>query len=220
MQNEKLWQIMRDEFPKIVACRQCPLKTNENVLRDGDSNIPQPGIIGTEYFNRKKKRLYIGQNPKVNKNSNHEQYDKKYIFHLKQIKPTSSNEELSEIYSVMLDNIKQWNYSDNFPFGQHEYKNIAFFNFVRCRRKDEDKSPTKITARRCCVHLARWIELLQPDIITFIGKWACRQYHHLYCNILSDTRKIDYWYTNNDRHLSLEQKRELHRCDKLLAPRK
>jgi hypothetical protein len=53
-------------------------------------------------------------------------------------------------------------------------EDIAYFNAVRCRTLGNAPPAPKL-AENCKPHLARWLELLAPQVVVFIGKWAAEQ---------------------------------------------
>jgi hypothetical protein len=51
---------------------------------------------------------------------------------------------------------------------------IAYFNVVRCRTKGDAAPGAKMTAACIREYFDRWILMLQPRVVIFIGKWAAK----------------------------------------------
>lgn len=62
MLDHALWS---NEFANVVSCSRCTTTTCKNLLRDLEENVPQPGFIGTKYY--EERVLLFGQNPAITK---------------------------------------------------------------------------------------------------------------------------------------------------------
>ena len=75
---------------------------------------------------------------------------------------------------VLLEFVPDWPVSGNyFPLAESGLRltDIAYFNVVRCRTVNNSAPSTNLT-RNCLEHFDRWLDLLQPRVVVFIGKWA------------------------------------------------
>lgn len=81
---------------------------------------------------------------------------------------------MDELGRVLLEFVPDWPVSGNyFPLaecGLH-LNDIAYFNVVRCRTVN-NSVPSANLVRNCLEHFDRWLDLLQPRVVVFIGKWA------------------------------------------------
>jgi hypothetical protein len=76
---------------------------------------------------------------------------------------------------------------------------IAYCNLVRCRTVENRTPPEKVATACAERHFSRWLELLQPCVVVFIGKWAHdRGRHHV------RTRGVPFGFINRHRSLSRE----------------
>ncbi|MDQ2774522.1 MAG: hypothetical protein M3Y57_06290 [Acidobacteriota bacterium] len=76
---------------------------------------------------------------------------------------------------------------------------IAYCNLVRCRTV-ENRTPAQQVAKNCtATHLERWLDLLQPAVVVFIGKWA-----HDRARPRVESRRIPLAFMNRQRSLSIE----------------
>ena len=76
-------------------------------------------------------------------------------------------------------------------------QDIAYCNTVRCRTVG-NAPPSARLAKNCVdTHFRRWLQLLKPRAVVFIGKWAFDQ-----CRALTDELKVPAAFMNRQRSLS------------------
>ena len=162
------------EFARVVACTKCTEATDRNLLRDAAENVPQPGYVGAGYW--KARVLLVGQNPGTPKAR--EAKDRPYTAALRVLRDEPTPERYSELVMVLREFIPRWPITNNyFPLAECDLslEDIAYCNVIRCRTAD-DKKPTDDLAGQCVKeHFVRWLRNLAPNVVVFIGKWACEQ---------------------------------------------
>lgn len=166
------WQ--HSEFARVVACKRCTLETAPNLLRDDNENVPQPGYIGPQY--RKARVLLVGQNPGTPKSLAIP--DRPYTAALRLLRDEPTPQRYRELDAVIRKFIPQWPvHRNHFPLCESGLllEDIAYCNIVRCRTVIDSK-PGKVLSARCiCEHFIRWLNLLEPNVVVFVGKWAWEQ---------------------------------------------
>jgi hypothetical protein len=163
------------EFKRVIACDHCTSATDKNLLRDDGENVPQPGYIGSRY--RKSRVLLVGQNPGAPK-SLAEPEDRLYTAALRALRDEPTEQRYKELSAVLRTFIPQWHVHNNyFPLAESglTLEDIAYCNAVRCRTLS-NAAPNDKLARKCIdSHFVRWLDLLSPKVVVFVGKWAWRQ---------------------------------------------
>jgi hypothetical protein len=159
------------EFARVIACTRCTSSTDRNLLRDSAENVPQPGYIGANY--EKSRVLLVGQNPGTPKTLTAQ--DLPYTVALRSLRDEPSAERYEKLSAVLEHFIPQWPVHGNyFPLNESglTLSDIAYCNVVRCRTA-ADRAPGKYLTDTCLTqHFNRWLRLLQPRVVIFIGKWA------------------------------------------------
>ena len=184
------------EFSKVINCRLCERLCDHKLLLDEEFNLPQPGYVGEDYI--KSKVLLIGQNPGVSTSSqtNNDLIYSKALARLK----NPSEKAMNELQLILNKIIPSWPVTGNyFPLEECNLKlnDIAYFNLVRCRTKD-NATPSKKMTQMCTVqHFEHWLDFLKPKVVVCIGKWA----HDQISDIL-DHRGIAHDFVNRWRSLS------------------
>jgi hypothetical protein len=165
------------------------------LLRDAFENVPQPGFVGARY--RSTRLLFIAQNPGTHKDPVR---DKPYLRALQRLRvePTMENYDLANRESRKF--IPDWTIQKKYFLLDKchlDLDDIAFFNVVRCRTRDNEKPNEEMTKNCLKEHFKRWLDLLKPRFVVFLGKWAKDQT----CDLL-DNRRISYVYVNRRRSQS------------------
>ena len=188
------------EFAKVITCKACDHYTDHNLLRDTEENIPQPGYVGPDYW--KRRVLLVGQNPGTPKTL--AEQDKPYTRALRQLAQVPTQENFQELSIVLKQFIPKWPVHGNyFPLQAAglSLDDIAYFNVVRCRTS-ADARPGSGSVRNCLnSHFTRWLDLLSPRVVVFIGKWA-----HDQASAEVKRRSIPFAFMNRQRSLSSEMR--------------
>lgn len=168
MSKRHNWPI---EFADVIACTRCSSASDRALLRDHHENVPQPGFIGDNYW--KRRVLLVGQNPGTPKSRL--SADMPHTAALRALRDRPSANTYQDLRSVLRAFIPQWPVHGNyFPLAESglTLDDIAYCNVVRCRTS-ADGRPSDLTALTCTQHhFARWVSLLEPRVVVFIGKWA------------------------------------------------
>lgn len=184
------------EFAKVISCAACSRATDGNLLRDEAENVPQPGYVGENYW--KRRIALIGQNPGTPKSLELE--DRPYTAALRNLRDTPNEAKYLELHSVLQSFIPQWPVHGNyFPLAECglSLQDIAYFNVVRCRT-GSDAKPGVNTVNSCLGnHLGHWLDILAPQAVVFIGKWAADRASQ---EVVS--RGIPFAFMNRQRSLS------------------
>jgi len=159
------------EFARVIACARCSTSTDRRLLRDSGENVPQPGYLGADY--ERSKVLLVGQNP--GSSNVLEAEDRPYTAALRSLRDRPTSEEYTKLAKVLDAFIPQWPVHRNyFPLTECVLRldEIAYFNLVRCRTS-RNCSPGALVVSNCVSeHFSRWLSLLSPRVVVFIGKWA------------------------------------------------
>ncbi|RPJ48309.1 MAG: hypothetical protein EHM16_03080 [Betaproteobacteria bacterium] len=162
------------EFARVISCKLCTKATDSNPLRDDGENVPQPGYIGSKY--RNVRVLLVGQNPGTPKSLSAQ--DLPYTAALRALRDEPTTQRYKELRTVLRTFIPQWPVQNNhFPLIESglTLDDIAYCNIVRCRTTG-DGTPRELLSKQCLnEHFVRWLNLLNPKVVVFIGKWAWRQ---------------------------------------------
>ena len=170
----------RLEFARIISCDRCTSATDPNLLRDNGENVPQPGYIGPRY--RKSRVLLVGQNPAVDLSpaipKSLTESDRIYTAALRILRDEPTVQRYKELSAVLRTFIPKWPIHGNyFPLDESglSLEDIGYFNIVRCRTSS-NAAPNDCLATKCIgAHFVRWLELLAPKVVVFVGKWAWRK---------------------------------------------
>ncbi|WP_363350172.1 hypothetical protein [Methylocystis echinoides] len=164
------------EFVKVLKCAECNAATDKNLLRDSNENVPQPGYIGRHYD--RSKLLLVGQNPGL-PNERLGDADRVYTAALRALRDTETVASYSHLQGLLDDFIPTWPvHGQYFPLVECGLvlEEIAYCNLVRCRTSRAGQKyspPNKATAATCrTLHFQRWLDLLKPRAVIFIGLWA------------------------------------------------
>jgi hypothetical protein len=159
------------EFARVIACARCTTSTDRNLLRDDVENVPQPGYVGANYENSRV--LLVGQNPGIPKTLAVQ--DLPYTAALRSLRDEPNAERYEQLTAVLNEFIPQWPVHGNyFPLRECglTLSDIAYCNVVRCRTIS-NRAPGKYLSDACLSqHFNHWLQLLQPRVVVFIGKWA------------------------------------------------
>ena len=162
------------EFARVISCARCTQATDSKLLRDDGENVPQPGYIGPQY--RKARVLLVGQNPGTPKSLAVQ--DLPYTSALRALRDEPTIQRYKDLSTVLRAFIPQWHVQNNyFPLAESglSLEDIAYCNVVRCRTSG-DGTPGELLTKQCLnEHFVRWLNLLNPKVVVFIGKWAWRQ---------------------------------------------
>src|SRR5205823_2298444 len=140
--------------------------------RDTGENVPQPGFVGADYL--RKRVLLVGQNPGF-PNATLIDRDLIYTGALRRVRDDGSPENWAKLQEVLLEFVPDWPVQRNyFPLEESglALTEIAYCNIVRCRTLGDAKPSAKMQSECADNHFARWLDLLEPRAIVFIGKWA------------------------------------------------
>jgi len=191
------------EFARVIACTSCTSSKDRNLLRDDTDNLPQPGYVGADY--NKIRVLLVGQNPGTRKTRRADQ-DRQYTAALRSLRDEPIAQRYEKLSVVLDDFIPQWPVHGNyFPLRDCglTLSDIAYFNLVRCRTRN-DLAPSRYLSDMCLSqHFGRWLHLLQPRVVVFIGKWAAARGR---AEVVA--QGIPYAYMNRQRSLSSVKRKE------------
>jgi hypothetical protein len=122
--------------------------------------------------------LLVGQNP-ASPNERLLDADRIYTAALRALRDNETVESYSHLQGVLDDFIPTWPvHGQYFPLAECglALEDIAYFNLVRCRTRrtgEKYNPPNKTTAATCrTLHFERWLDLLKPRAVVFIGLWA------------------------------------------------
>ena len=184
------------EFARVICCTRCTTAFDRNLLRDDLENIPQPGYVGLGFDQTGV--LLVGQNPGTPKML--AAADLPYTSALRKLGRDPTEQRYLDLRSVLEHFIPTWPvHGKYFPLEQCglTIHDIAYCNLVRCRTTNDHK-PNGILTETCAdAHFQRWLEVLSPRVIVFIGKWAHDQAQHL-----ARGRGIPSTFINRQRSLS------------------
>ena len=185
------------EFAKVIACNACTAGECRKLLRDDAENIPQPGYIGKNYAEHRV--LLVGQNPSVSTGTRVAS-DRVYTAALRELAQNPTAGKYQALSTIMNGFVPTWPVHGNyFPLAECglTLQDIAYFNAVRCRTI-ENTPPSPRQAQKCVgTYFRRWVDLLEPRVVVFIGKWA-----HEQCRSITDELKIPSAFMNRQRSLS------------------
>ncbi len=188
------------EFANIVSCQRCTVSTSQQLKRDHLEDVPQPGFIGSNYKN--KRVVLAGQNPGICP-PRFAKRDAVYTAALRLVRDTPNAETMKDLDRVLMNFVPEWPVHGNyFPLSECALtlNDIAYFNVVRCRTQG-NSAPGKHVINNCLHHFRHWVEILQPQVIVFIGKWAFDKAGHI-----PDQLGIPCDYMNRERSLSTSER--------------
>jgi hypothetical protein len=169
-------------FSAVISCTHCTTQTCSTLLRDSFENVPQPGFIGCHYD--RKRVLLVGQNPAITKSEQALHADMPYTKALRTLRENPTGEALESLLTVARDFMPTWRMTqDYFPLKECglSLDELAYVNLVRCRTGRLDKNTNrlgdarpnrKLTQNCVAEHFSKWVELLAPRVIVFLGKFA------------------------------------------------
>lgn len=184
------------EFARVIACTRCSLSDDVRLVRDEVENVPQPGWIGRGYEDVR--LLLVGQNPGTPKSLAAK--DLKYTDALRKLRDAPTDQKYQELVSVLQVFIPQWPvHGSYFPLAECDLilEDIGYCNLVRCRTQGDSAPTTKLVSNCTTQHFSRWLDLLQPKAVVFIGKWAAQQGGPVVAAL-----GIPYMFMNRQRSLS------------------
>jgi hypothetical protein len=189
------------EFARIVSCKSCVALQSGRLLRDDEENVPQPGYIGIRYWT--KRVLLVGQNPAVPPDRL-AAGDRPYTACLRKLRDEPTPGNFALLASILTSFIPTWPvHGGYFPLAVCglDLDEIAYCNLVRCRTV-ENRTPAQQVAKNCTeIHFERWLDLPQPAVVVFIGKWA-----HDRARSRVESRRIPSGFMNRQRSLSTEDR--------------
>ena len=189
------------EFARIITCDRCAVMEDKKILYDKTFNLPQPGYIGSDY--QKARVLLVGQNPGVSPKRFLAQ-DTQYASALNRVADKPGSKTLKELEGILNRIIPTWPVTGNyFPLAECglTLQEIAYFNLVRCRTKD-NRPPSSLMVSNCSTnHFVRWLDWLSPSVVVCIGKWA---YDRI--SLLLKERRVLNGFVNRRRSLSLAER--------------
>jgi len=157
------------DFANVIACHQCVVREGSGLLRDDFENVPQPGFVGSNYL--RKRVALAGQNPGVCP-PRFAVRDAEYTRSLRDLRDDPSAQTIKTLDSVLSRFVPEWPVHGNyFPLEECglTLDEIAYFNVVRCRTH-RNSVPGRHAVNNCMHHFKRWVEILQPNVVVFIGK--------------------------------------------------
>ncbi len=166
------------EFAKVISCLRCDTSACKKMLRDDGENVPQPGFIGERFHERR--ILLVGQNPAIPK-SYMAARDRIYTAALRHVRDDRSAENWAKLQEVLLEFVPDWPVQRRyFPLKESglTLPEIAYCNIVRCRTKENGEPSVRMISECADNHFVRWLDLLKPRAIVFIGKWAYDEGSH------------------------------------------
>jgi hypothetical protein len=158
-------------------------------------NVPQPGYIGTNYG--RTGVLLVGQNPGVP--GRLADRDRPYTAALRTLRDDPTPQNYAKLQEVLSRFIRDWPVQGRyFPLKECglELADIAYFNLVRCRTID-NAPPNAALTNSCRTHFDRWLDMLKPSVVAFVGKWAYDN-----AKAACERRNVPYSFVNRDRKLS------------------
>ena len=191
------WHI---EFARIINCAGCSVTIDHNLLRDSDENIPQPGYIGTNYDTTRV--LLVGQNPGTPKSL--AEKDRPYTAALRALRDEPTPTRYLRLTEVLDKFIPEWPvHGKYFPLSECglSLQDIAYCNIVRCRTRGDKAPNIKMTEKCANNHFSRWLRILSPRVVVFIGKWASARG----ASTISATN-IPHTFINRQRSLSTAER--------------
>jgi len=191
------------EYSRIVQCTHCNPGQVRELLRDTGENIPQPGYVGAHYEERRV--LLVGQNPSVG-HASRAKKDAMYLATLRHLAEEPSEQFLLAFMKALRAVLPGWPlHGRHFPLEECglTLDQIAYCNVVRCRTQ-RNATPSRRLSETCIErHFCRWLELLDPSVVVFLGKWASDR-----ARWAVEERQIPHAFINRDRSLSREQRAE------------
>lgn len=158
------------EFLRVISCTHCTPAIDRNLLRDNERNVPHPGYIGPRY--NESGVLLVGRNPAMPDDRLAEaEHQYTAALHALRDAPTQRYHKLIDF--LLNDFIPRTRTYRHFPLEEIclSLQDIAFCNIVRCRTNNNP--PNESLTERCVnKHFVRWLDLLEPRVVVFIGKWA------------------------------------------------
>jgi len=184
------------EFATIISCARCDKSTCMKILRDSTENVPQPGFIGTGF--QEKRILIVGQNPGI-PNDRLAPNDRNYTRSLRRLRDQKTEESWTQLQNELMEFVPSWPvHGSYFPLQESglSLHDIAYCNIVRCRTEG-NAQPSARMSSGCAHHFTRWLDLLKPRAVVFIGKWAHDHGAHFV-----HERQIPFDFMNRERSLS------------------
>jgi len=194
--------VWSQEFARVIGCEQCSSSTDRKLLRDEQENVPQPGWVGSNYDGTR--LLLVGQNPGTPKSL--ATADRPYTNALRDLRDNVTEQQFQKLVSVLRSFIPQWPVHGNyFPLAESglTLEDIAYCNIVRCRTHADSPPGTRLFANCLSLHFSRWLDLLQPRAVVFIGKWAAER-----GGPVVEAAGIPYRFMNRQRSLSSVERTE------------
>lgn len=185
------------EFGHILSCDRCDATTYSHLLRDDEQNIPQPGRIGRNYF--KSRVLFVGRNPATPKAL--APVDCQHTETFRSLRDEQTTSRYESLITQMGDFMPMWPIvNQHFPLEECglSLEDIAYCNVVRCRTSGDRPPGIKVTRNCVTEHFHRWVKLLDPLVVVFIGKWA-----HDQANSVLTEYGVPSTYVNCKRGLSM-----------------
>lgn len=194
--------VWSEAFARVVACERCSTSDHRSLLRDHVENVPQPGWVGSNYA--RTRVLLVGQNPGTPKSLAANDFE--YTRALRDLRDNTSEQQYQELVCVLRDFIPQWPVHGNyFPLSESglTLEDIAYCNIVRCRTVADSAPGSALVSNCLSEHFSRWLDLLQPIAVVFIGKWASERGGPVVA-----VAGIPYQFMNRQRSLSSAERVE------------
>ena len=94
---------------------------------------------------------------------------------VRQLGDAPSAESLAHFRTVVRAYAEDWPITRaHFPLQQCglTLDDIAYCNVVRCRTKKDAAPGPRLVGACVSTHFERWLDLLEPQLVVFIGRWA------------------------------------------------
>ncbi len=100
--------------------------------------------------------------------------DRLYTAALRTLVNEPTDDNYARLQAILPPFVRTWPiYTDFFSLDECglDLTEIAYFNAVRCRTAG-NATPNGRVAKNCRRHLKRWVDLLKPKAVIFIGVWG------------------------------------------------
>ena len=147
--------------------------------------------------------MFIGQNPGVSPERAYEQ-DRRLADALGTLARQPTPDTYRALCSVLEVFMHSWSITQTYvPLAECglALEDVAYLNVARCRTAGNGSVPPRMADNCVSGHLGRWLDVLEPRVVVFLGKWA-----HQQAVALVEQRKIPHAFINRQRSLSGEER--------------